>query len=133
MKDKRCKIRFQTLGYTVDSGKKLTVFENLACGAILRTREEGLHKALGSNERETHGNRSQVTIERSWFWRFFLVDSCKLLSQVWVGGVSGRRTGAVSQSETSLTITAPFERVRPVAVTDNVLRELRTSLNLGLQ
>lgn len=50
-----------------------------------------------------------------------------------MGGVSGRRTGAVSQPETSLTITAPFERVRPVAVTDNVLRELRTSLNLGLQ
>ena len=35
--------------------------------------------------------------------------------------------------EIPLTIGAPLKRVWPVAVTDNVLRELRASLNLGLQ
>lgn len=32
-----------------------------------------------------------------------------------------------------LTITAPLKRIRPVGVADNVLSELRASLNLGLQ
>lgn len=47
--------------------------------------------------------------------------------------VSGCRRRRVCQSETPLTIAAPLERVWPVAVTDNVLREMRAGLNLGPQ
>ena len=37
VKDKCYKIRFLTLGHTVDSGRKRTVFKNLGRGAILGT------------------------------------------------------------------------------------------------
>jgi len=39
----------------------------------------------------------------------------------------------IRQSDISLTIAAPLKRVRPVGIADDMLREMRASLNLGLE
>lgn len=50
MKDGHPKIKFQIL--RDDSGRKLTVSKDLGCGAILRTRGEGVNNARRGNETE---------------------------------------------------------------------------------
>jgi len=72
-------------------------------------------------------------MERPWFWRFFFVDTRKLLSQIWIEGVSGRRSVWTQGSEKLLTVTASLERVWPVCVADDVFRKMRASLDLGPQ
>lgn len=62
------------------------------------------------------------------------MDTRELLSQVW-----GERCerfveqAQMGRLETSLTIAAPLERIRPVSITDDMLREVCASLNLGLE
>lgn len=72
-------------------------------------------------------------MERPGFWRFFFVDTHKLLSQVWIKGVSGCRIVWIRWSEKLLTVAASLERVWPVGVADYVFRKMRASLDLGPQ
>lgn len=68
-----------SLGHTMDLRGKLTVFKNLGCGAILGTRGKFYQRGRRKQRRVTHGDRSQMTMERSWSWRLFFVYACKLL------------------------------------------------------
>ena len=54
-------------------------------------------------------------------------------SSVGLDGRYRRLSQQIFQSGMPLTITTPLERIWPVGVADNVLPELRASLDLGLQ